>query len=200
MNERPAVDVSQLPTVAFGPRTTLWLGFVGVIIVEGMMILLIAVAYFYLWARGTAWPPGVSAPPLFAASLNTAVFVLSMWPAVRMKRAAAQGQTGPVRTWLLAFSATAIVSLVLTGWSFASLNVRWDTNAYGSLVWMLLGTETVVLLVAALKIWVLTLYMFRGITEGRRFMNVHASGDYWLLVVALWLLTWAVIYVAPRLM
>lgn len=41
--------------------------------------------------------------------------------------------------------------------------------------------------------------MFWGTAEGQRFMNVYESGDYWLLAAFLWLLTWLVIYVAPRL-
>lgn len=198
MKEHPPLDVSPLPTVVFGPRTTLWLGFVGVIIVEGMMILLIIVAYFYLRARGADWPPGVTPPPLVAATANTGVFVISTLPAGWLKRAAEQGDLARVRRWLLALCAAAITTIVLSGWAFASLNVRWDSHAYGSLVWMLLGTEAVVLVAAALLIWVLTAYMFRGTVEGRRFMNVYASADYWLLAVVLWLATWAVIYIAPR--
>ena len=198
MTERPTLDVSHLPTVVFGPRTTLWLGFVGVIIVEGMMILLIIVAYFYLRARGAEWPPGVIPPPLVAATANTAVFVMSTFPAVWLKRAAEQGDLVRVRRWLLTLCTAAIAAIVLSGWTFASLNVRWDTNAYGSLVWMLLGTEAVVVGAAALLIWVLTAYMFRGKVEGRRFMNVYEGADYWLLAVVLWLATWGVIYVAPR--
>ena len=198
MTERPPLDVSHLPTVVFGPRTTVWLGFVGVIIVEGMMILLIIVAYFYLRARGADWPPGLTPPPLVAATANTALFVISTLPAVWLKRAAEQGDLTRVRRWLLALCAAAITTIVLTGWAFASLNVRWDSHAYGSLVWMLLGTEAVVLVVAALVIWVLTAYMFWGPVEGRRFVNVYESADYWLLAVVLWLATWAVIYVAPR--
>lgn len=198
MTGRPPLDVSRLPTVVFGPRTTLWLGFVGVIIVESMMILLISVAYFYLRARETDWPPGVMPPPLGVATVNTAVLVISTVPAVWLKRAAEQGNSGRVRTWLLVLSAAAVTTLVLSGGAFASLNIRWDTDAYGSLVWMLLGTEVVVLVAAALQIWVPTAYMVWGKIEGRRFMNVYQSADYWLLAIVLWLASWAVIYVAPR--
>lgn len=198
MTERPPLDVSRLPTVVFGPRTTLWLGFGGVIIVEGMMILLIITGYSYLWTRGTDWPPGVTPPPLMAATANTAVFVISTVPALWLKRAAERGDLGRVRTWLLVLSAAAVTTIVFSGWAFVSLNIRWDSDAYGSLVWMLLGTEVVVLVAAALVIWVLTAYMVWGTIEGRRFMNVYHSADYWLLSVVLWLAAWAVIYVAPR--
>ena len=199
MTARPTLDVSRVPTVVFGPRTTVWLGFVGVIIIEGMMILLIIVSYFYLRARGADWPPGAAPPPLIAATTTTVAFVLTLWPAAWLKRAAEDGDLERARTWLLLLSAAAVTTLVLSGWVFATLNIRWDSNAYGSLVWMLLGTEMVVLIAAAIKIWVLTTYMFWGVVEGRRFMNAYESGDYWMLAVALWLASWAVVYVAPRL-
>jgi heme/copper-type cytochrome/quinol oxidase subunit 3 len=198
MTGRPSLDVSSLPTVVFGPRTTLWLGFVGVIIVEGMMILLTIVGYFYLRARAMDWPPGATPPPMAAATANTVLFVISTLPAAWLKRAAERGDGERVRTWLLVLSFGAVTAIGLSGWAFASLNVRWDTDAYGSLVWMLLGTEVVVLLAAALEIWVLTAYLFWGTREGRRFVNAYHAADYWLLAAVLWLATWAVIYVAPR--
>ena len=198
MTKRRTLDVSHLPTVVFGTHTTIWLGFIGVVIVEGTMILLIIVGYFYLQVRGVDWPTGVSAPPHAAATSTTAVFVLSMWPAALLKRAAQQGSVGLVRRRLLMLSAAAVAMLALIGWSFISLNVRWDTNAYGSLVWMLIGTYAVAFIAAALILWVLTIYMFTGMLEGRRFMNVYQSADYWLLAAALWLAVWTVIYIAPR--
>lgn len=162
------------------------------------MILLIIVAYFYLRARQMDWPPSVAPPPLAAATTATAVFIVSVWPAAFLKRAAEQGNLAHVRRGLVLLSTAAVATLALIGWSFVSLNVRWDTNAYGSLVWMLIGTHVVALTAAALILWVLTIYMFTGVIEGRRFMNVYESADYWLLAVVLWLATWAVVYIAPR--
>ena len=195
---RPTLDVSHVPTVAFGPRTTVWLGFVGVIIVEGMMIALTIVAYFLLGARAAEWPPHATPPALAAGTVNTAVFLLSIAPALWLKRAARRGDLARVRVWLLVLSVIAIATLGVIGWAFATLNTRWDDDAYGSLVWMLLGMYALALIAAALVIWVLAVFMFSGPAEGRRFTNVYEAGDYWLLAIALWLSTWAVIYLAPR--
>lgn len=195
----PVVDVSGLPTVVFGTRTTLWLGFVGVIVVEGMMIFLIIVAYLYLGARAKQWPPG-AAPALTASAVNTALFALSTVPAVWLKRRAAQADLTAVRRLLCTLSAIAIATIVVSLWGFASLPVRWEANAYASLVWMLLGTHALVLLAAALMVWVLTIVMLTPRVEGRRYMNVYDSGDYWLLAAFLWLATWLVAYVSPRLL
>jgi heme/copper-type cytochrome/quinol oxidase subunit 3 len=199
VSERPTLDVSRVPTVAFGARTTLWLGFVGVIIIEGVMILLVIVAYFYLAALSADWPPGGRPPPLPAGVANTVVFLLSIVPAARLKRAAAKAELGRARALLVVLSVIAVATIALSGWGFASLDTRRDANAYGSLVWMLLGMHALALIAAALVIWVLAVYMFLGLVEGHRYMNVYESADFWLLAAFLWLPTWFVIYVAPRL-
>lgn len=195
---RPVLDVSKLPTIVFGPRTTLWLGFAGVIVVEGMMILLIIVGYFYLAGSAATWSFGPAPPSIGPGIVNTAVYLLSAIPAMWLKRAAERADLRRVRTLLLVMSAIIVVTMTISGWAFATLNTRGDGNAYGSLVWMLLGTHVVVLIAAALVIWTLALFMFRGKVDGRRYMNAYQSADYWLLAIYLWLLAALVIYVAPR--
>ena len=34
------------------------------------------------------------------------------------------------------------VALAIRGYEFANLNVRWDANAYGSILWVILGLHT----------------------------------------------------------
>lgn len=196
---RPELDVSHLPTVVFGPRSTLWLGFAGVIVVEGMMIMLLIVAYFYLWTRSGDWPALFAPPPFAAGLVNTGVFLLSIVPAAWLKRAAKRNDLGRVRVLLLVLSIIAVITIGVSGWGFASLNARWDSNAYGSVVWMLLGTHALVLIAAALLLWALTAFSHLRKVDGARLMNMYEAGDYWLLAISLWLATWAVIYVAPRL-
>ena len=52
------LDVSDLPSVAFGHRNTTWLANVFYMAIEGMMFALMFATYFYLRTRSTAWPPG----------------------------------------------------------------------------------------------------------------------------------------------
>lgn len=199
MMRRPKLEVSHLPTVVFGPRSTLWFGFVGVIIVEGMMILFLIVSYLYLWARAADWPALAAPPPLAAGLVNTGVFLISIVPAAWLKRAARRGDPARVRALLLALSAVAVITIGVTGWAFASLNSPMDSHAYGSTVWMLLAMFALALIAAALVLWALAAsFMRKDMVEGRRLMNAYEAGDYWLLAVVLWLATWTVIYVAPR--
>ena len=61
---------------------------------------------------------------------------------------------------------------------FQSLNVWWDDNAYGSIVWVLLGFHTAHIL-----------------TD---FVDVSENAMYWYFIVLSWIPIYVVIYIAPR--
>lgn len=48
MNASPALDVSHLPTYAFGPRGLMWGGTMGMLTIEGTVFAILIVTYFYL--------------------------------------------------------------------------------------------------------------------------------------------------------
>jgi heme/copper-type cytochrome/quinol oxidase subunit 3 len=81
---------------------------------------------------------------------------------------------------------------------FRSLNVWWDTNAYGSVVWALLAFHTTHILTDLLDTMVLTTMMFTGPLEEKRFVDVSENAFYWYFVVISWIPIYAVVYFAPR--
>jgi heme/copper-type cytochrome/quinol oxidase subunit 3 len=81
---------------------------------------------------------------------------------------------------------------------FTALNTRWDSDAYGSAVWMLLGLHTTHLLTDFYDTVVLTVLMFTGPLEGKRFVDVSENAGYWYFVVFSWLPIYAVIYWGAR--
>jgi heme/copper-type cytochrome/quinol oxidase subunit 3 len=82
---------------------------------------------------------------------------------------------------------------------FVHLNVQWDHDAYGSIVWLLLGLHTTHIVTDFLDSLVLTALMFTGPIEERRFIDVEENAVYWYFVVLAWLPIYGVIYWAPRL-
>jgi cytochrome c oxidase subunit 3 len=52
----------------------------------------------------------------------------------------------------------------------------------------------------ALDTAVLTALMFTKRIEGTRFVDVKENAIYWYFVVGVWLLLYAVVYIAPRLL
>ena len=63
MTVRSTLDVSHLPTYAFGQRSLMWWGTAGMIVIEGTLFAIGLVTYFYLRGLAQHWP--LSAPPRF---------------------------------------------------------------------------------------------------------------------------------------
>ena len=93
-----------------------------------------------------------------------------------------------------------IVPLVLRFYEFPAMHVRWDSNAYGSIVWTLLGLHMTHLVTDLGDTVVLAVIMFtRHGPNRRRFGDVQDNAMYWNFVVLTWLPLYACIYWIPRL-
>jgi cytochrome c oxidase subunit III len=117
-----------------------------------------------------------------------------------VKRAAERQDLRAVRHGLLVCLAFAAAFLAVRIFEFPALHCRWDTNAYGSVVWTLMGFHTFHLFTDALDTAVLTAVMFTRKVEGARFVDVNENAVYWYFVVGVWLPIYAVVYFAPRLL
>ncbi|MBS1818205.1 MAG: cytochrome c oxidase subunit 3 [Acidobacteria bacterium] len=193
------LDVSGLAPGAFGHRTLLWWGTLGLMVIEGMAFALAIAAYFYIRLRNTTWPPNLPPPLLLWGTVNTLVLLVSVVPNELTKRAAERIDLRAVRLWLLVCLAFGVVFNVVRVFEFMSLNCAWNTNAYGSIVWMLLGLHTVHIVTDLVDTAVLTVLMFTGPIEEKRFVDVAENAMYWYFVVLTWLPIYGVIYWAPRL-
>ena len=58
MSARRTIDVSSLPTYAFGHRQLTWWATWSIILMEGTMLVVFLVSYFFLRTRVPRWPPG----------------------------------------------------------------------------------------------------------------------------------------------
>jgi cytochrome c oxidase subunit III len=193
-----ALDVSGLPSYRFSHHSLMWWGVMGMIAIEATTLALASAAYLYVWSQASVWPP--SPPPaLFWGTLNVAVLLASILPNHWAKRAAEDGDERRMRLWLVVCSAIGVAMLAIRALEFSALNVRWDSNAYGSAAWFLLGLHTAHLATDVYDTLVLTILMFTGPLEGRRHVDVAENGVFWYFVVYAWLPVYAVIYWLPRL-
>ena len=200
MSPARTVDVSTLPPGAFGSRSLMWWGTMGIILIEGTAFALAIGAYFFLAARSPSWPPSGEAPPaLWRGTINTVVLLASMIPNELAKRAAERVDLSGVRLWMVACLLFGVGFNVLRIYEFKYLNVTWDHDSYGSVVWLLLGLHTTHIVTDFLDSSVLTALMFIGPVEERRYVDVEENAVYWYFVVLAWLPIYGVIYWAPRL-
>jgi cytochrome c oxidase subunit III len=199
MNDQRTVDVSHLAPGAFGYRSLLWWGTLGIVMIETMAFALAIGSYFYLRTRVTHWPPNSLPPEHLWGAVNTIVLVASCIPNELARRAADRVDLFKVRVWMVGCLVFGIVFNGVRVLEFMTLNTRWDSNAYGSIVWLLLGLHTTHIVTDFLDTLVLTVLMFTGPIEEKRFVDVSENSGYWYFVVVAWLPIYGVIYWAPRL-
>jgi len=193
-----ALDVRRLPSFDFGVRSLMWWGTAGLMAIESTVFALAIVIYFYLRSHVERWPLTTPPPELLWGTLNTAVLLVSAWPNHLAKRAAERLDRHGVQVWLSVCLGFGFAFLVLRGFELGALNVRWDTDAYGSIVWLLMALHTTHLVTDTWDTTVLDVLFFTGPLEGKRYVDVSENALYWYFVIASWLPIYAVVYLAPR--
>lgn len=200
MSVRATVDVSRLAPGGFGNRSLMYWGTLGMCLIEGTAFALTIAAYFYLRTRNPQWPPdGIAPPSLLWGTLNVAVLMLSGIPNQLAKKAAERVDLRGVRVWLVVCLLFGVAFNAVRAMEYFTLNVLWNTDAYGSIVWLLLSLHTTHIITDFLDTLVLTTLMFIGPVEEKRFVDVEENAVYWYFVVGAWLPIYGVIYWAPRL-
>lgn len=194
-------DLSGLPTWKFGTSSLTWWGIIGYMIVEGGFFALSFAAYFFLMGHEQGWPPeGRKAPDLLAGTLFTLVILISeVWNS-RIKKAARERDVPTIRRLMPVIIGVGIILLIIRGFEFNSLNVRWTDDAYGSIIWALLFLHTTHLLTDwgdTIVLWALMMTPLGY--EGRRLVDTDENSLYWRYVWLLWIPIYLMIYWVPRL-
>lgn len=192
------LDVSDLPSVAFGRSNTTWLANVFYMSIEGMMFALLFAAYFFLRTRVQNWPPGHLAPDLRYGVANAIIFVLSLIPARWVQKRAPSGDRAAIRIGLAVLALFAIAATAIRVFEFTTLNCRWSDDAYSSTLWVLIGMHAGHLVTELIETLVLLAVALTPKMEGTRLADAAINSDYWYFVVVTGLLNFIFIYALPR--
>lgn len=192
-------DVSSLPRHGFGSAALTWWGTMGFMALEGMGFVLAAGANLYLMTLAQKWPLNAPQPNVWPGTI-VAVLLLASVPLNHALSKWAKGENLPKVRWgLVGMSIFGILPLMVRWFEFTAVNIRWDANAYGSVVWFVLGLHTAHLITDLGDTLVLTVLMFTGHGDnGRRFSDVHDNAFYWDFVVLSWVPLYALLYWLPR--
>jgi cytochrome c oxidase subunit III len=199
MRQRPVQNVSKLPTYGFGSISPIWWGTLAFVALEGTGFALAAGAYLYLRQINAQWPLDVGPPDHWLGTIMLIVLLFSLWPNALADRAARNENLRATQVLLVVMSLLGLIAVGIRAWEFMHLNVRWDTNAYGSIVWFVLGLHAVHLITDLGDTVVLAALMFTRHAKGKRFSDVSDNAFYWYFVVASWVPLYVLIYGAPRL-
>lgn len=198
--ERAAIDASALPVLVTGPRAPLWWGMVLLLAIESTVFASFATTYLYLRFLAPEWPPaGIDAPDLLLSTINTGVLIASgaamAWGDAGVKK----GNTKQLLWGLGAAVGLGVVFLVLKVVEYRDVSYRWDTNAYGSIVWTIVVFHSTHVASVLLKGAAVALLALKGHFTAERRLGVQINGLYWQFVVAVWVPLYGLLYWVPRL-
>lgn len=195
----PPLADGSLPRQLVGARSPIVWGIVLLLFIEGTVVGLMVVSYFYLRLGAGTWPPaGIEPPSLTGPLLAQGLLLLSPVPVWLGMRAIARGRRGPLLVGLPAGLALAAGYLALEALEFAGKDFLWSSHAYGSLEWTLGGHGAflvLALILQGLVVWILTV---RGHFRRHRYTGVQVLLVYWGFVAAASLPTFVAQYLSPH--
>jgi heme/copper-type cytochrome/quinol oxidase subunit 3 len=155
-------------------------------------------SYFYIRLENTEWPmDNIPLPDLTLITISTALLLISggvVYWAIRGIRA------GSNRRLAIGLGIAFLLGAAAMGiqiFDYTQLDFRWDTNAYGS-VFYLLGFNGLSVVAGGLLINGLTqFWAWRGQYSARRHVMAENTMMYWFSSIGLWLVSFGVIYLVP---
>jgi cytochrome c oxidase subunit 3 len=197
---RRVLDVGALPAHAFGHRDPLWWAVILLVCIEGTMLVLLTLSYFYLRDRMTPWPvEPIPRLPAWAGTAELALWLISAVPMRWASRAAVRGSLRGMRAGLILATLPAVIALGCRYWIMHQLPFRWDADAYTSTVWTLLGAQWLHGLTGAGENLLYIVLLFRGPVEDKHRVDIEVTTPLWYFVLAGALLIWLVLFAQPLL-
>lgn len=180
------IDVSALPTVAFGKRSPMWWGIVLFCAIEGMTLALMYASYVYVQGNFDVWPPSGAMNPVPIVLEGVTLFA-SLVPMWFCRKAAVDMDLSRARRWLLLGTLISVLAVPIRIWWIASLPFLWNENAYASIVWTSIGFHCVEGTAGVLENVFLSILLFRGPVEKKHFEDLEVNVLFWAFVVLVWM-------------
>jgi heme/copper-type cytochrome/quinol oxidase subunit 3 len=196
---RKTLDVSHLPETTFDSSGVLWWGNCLMFLIEGTTFAIVWASYAYLGTRNPDWPTGRDEMPrLLWGNLSTLAALVVALGAWKSDRIARRRQLIPTRRALFAMAALGVAVIALRAVEIKALAFRWDSHAYGSIVWVALVMHLCHQIACTLESAVLGAALVIGPQFDKHIADARVTSLYWYFLTAMWLPTWAIVYLAPR--
>jgi heme/copper-type cytochrome/quinol oxidase subunit 3 len=197
---RQRLDVSNLPHFGFGSRSLFWWGTMGFVAIESTMMMLCFVSYFYLRGRELQWPPHGLLPDLGPGTVNLVLLVGSIFFMRGAEKACRRLDRSKCLAALVPCLVLALAALIVRVYEFRATGVRWDTHAYGSIVWTILSLHTLHIGGELIETGVLAWLLWDGPLEAKLFADVDDNSLYWYFITGIYVPVYAILYWAPRIL
>lgn len=199
MKVRPTLNIAALPGIGYGVSAPLWWGNLMMIVIEGTLFALTIVTYYYISLSYAEFPPARTPDPdLVWGTLNVALLLLSIVPGFLAQRAAEQDNEKGLMVMLGIMILAGLIAIWLRVYEFHGLHCRWDSHAYGSVIWTLLGMHTFHLIAATGESILLFVWCaFNGMDKKHR-LDLEVNSAYWYFMTGSFAVIYIVIYWSPR--
>jgi len=166
-------------------------------------------ANIYLRHNFDQWPPprveqlpwlSNPNPDLLWGTLNLLLLLGSVVPMYLTDKAARRKDRNEVILWLGVMILVSVLANAIRFVEFRHLNVRWDVNAYGSLVWLILGLHVTYLISAALEFFIMWLWVTTKDLDDHHAMDITLAAIYWYWIAGTWLILYVIVYLGARLL
>ena len=207
MTGRPALEVSALPQHGFDTRAPLWWGNLFLLMIETTMFGILVATYFYLRQNFLLWPPPHThispflldpVPNLLIPTINLFVILLSCVPMFLVDKAARRGDKLVAQIGLLICIIFAVAAIILRWKEFWGIGFTWDENAYGSVMWFVLGMHILHLMTGLGECVFLALWVFLRKFDEKHRLDITVLAVYWYWIAGVWIPLYAIIYFTPR--
>ena len=207
MQPRATIDASKLPDHAWDAHAPLWWGNLLLIFIETTSMALLFATYFYVRRNFWQWPPPLTStlppnvhpvPNLAAATINTLLLLGSCAPMYWTDMAARRQDRRKVILGLLLLCVVAIVASLLRWREFYDVHFWYDDNAYGSIVWTILGLHLIYILTALVEFGLMAAFALTHDFEEKHGLDVTLMGGFWYWLAGIWLITYVIVYWYPR--
>src|ERR1051325_1213424 len=206
MATRTIIDVSELPHHEFDTYDPVWWGNNFLLCIETSMFAILIATYFYLRQNFSLWPPPLASltaalrplPNPFYGTVNSILLVLSCAPMIVADISARRNRRAITQAALLVCLLCGVAAIVLRSYEFTAVLFRWDANAYGSIVWFVLGMHMMHLVVLTSEGVLITIWALTREFDMKHRVDVVTLAVYWYWVVGVWLFLYAIVYFTPR--
>jgi cytochrome c oxidase subunit 3 len=206
---RPAIDVSHLPQDTLDHRSSIWWGNFLLLMIETTMFGILVATYLYVRVIDfKQWPPPLvdvqppiyhPVPDLKVANINLALLLFSVAPMLVVDRACLKRRVGIARAGLVLCIILGLASISLRCFEFKALHFRWDSNAYGSVTWTILGMHLLHLITGTVENGLMAAWLFLHGLDDKHARDIRVGAVYWYWIAGVWLLLYGLVFWGPRL-
>ena len=152
-------------------------------------------SYFVLRSQAALWPPPGVALSQGPEALGTAFLGVSSFTMLMTTHNVAKHRTAVARTWL-AFTIVlglGYLAIAVRDWTTAPFRI--DSNAYGSLYYVMTGIHAVHVAAGVVMLAILLGNITMTAFERDRRAGMEAISYYWHFVFVVWVMIWGTIFI-----